>query len=54
MRPNPKDFLNKKSQQIAQRMQLLAQERQPDALQRTEGGEDQSIRGKVQKGILKI
>ena len=32
----------------------LQRARMPDALARTEGGEDQSIRAKVQKGTIKI
>ena len=35
-------------------MPQLQKARMPDALARTEGGEDQSIRAKVQKGTIKI
>ena len=35
-------------------MTELQRARKPDALARTEGGEDQSIRAKVQKGTIKI
>ena len=49
-----KDFLKNKSQAVAERMMALQQARMPDALARTAGGEDQSIRAKVQKGTIKI
>ena len=49
-----KDFLKNKSQAVAERMMALQKARMPDALARTEGGEDQSIRAKVQKGTIKI
>ena len=35
-------------------MPELQRARMPDALARTEGGEDQSIRAKVQKGTIKF
>lgn len=49
-----KAFLRDKSQKIMEHMPLLQMARMPDALARTEGGEDQSIRAKVQKGTIKI
>ena len=49
-----KDFLKNKSQAVAERMMALQKARMPDALARTEGGEDQSIRAKVQKGTIKL
>ena len=49
-----KAFLRDKSQKIMEYMPELQRARIPDALARTEGGEDQSIRGKVQKGTIKI
>ena len=49
-----KAFLKDKSQKIMEFMPELQRARIPDALARTEGSEDQSIRAKVQKGTLKI
>ena len=49
-----KAFLKDKSQKIMEYMPELQRARKPDALARTEGGEDQSIRAKVQKGTIKI
>ena len=49
-----KAFLKDKSQKIMEYMPELQRARMPDALARTEGGEDQSIRAKVQKGTIKI
>ena len=49
-----KAFLKDKSQKIMEFMPELQKARIPDALARTEGSEDQSIRAKVQKGTLKI
>ena len=43
-----------KGQKIARNMTELQRARKPDALARTEGGEDQSIKAKVQKGTIKI
>ena len=37
-----------------QYMPELQRARMPDALARTEGGEDQSIAAKVRKGIIKV
>jgi len=57
---NAKAFLDEytgkkdKSQKIMEYMPELQRGRMPDALARTEGGEDQSIRAKVQKGTIKI
>ena len=48
------EFLKSKSQKIMEYMPELQKARIPDALARTEGGEDQSIRGKVQKGTITI
>ena len=49
-----KAFLKDKSQKIMEYMPELQRARMPDALARTEGGEAQSIRAKVQKGTIKI
>ena len=49
-----KAFLKDKSQKIMEYMPELQRARMPDALARTECGEDQSIRAKVQKGTIKI
>ena len=49
-----KAFLKDKSQKFMEFMPELQKARIPDALARTEGSEDQSIRAKVQKGTLKI
>ena len=49
-----KAFLRDKSQKIMEYMRELQRARMPDALARTEGGVDQSIRAKVQKGTIKI
>ena len=49
-----KEFLRDKSQKIMEYMPELQRARIPDALARTEGSEDQSIRGKVQKGTITI
>ena len=51
---NAKAFLRDKSQKIMKYIPELQRGRMPDALARTEGGEDQSIRAKVQKGTIKI
>tara|TARA_A100001388_G_C28522827_1_gene381835 strand:+ start:12 stop:200 length:189 start_codon:yes stop_codon:yes gene_type:complete len=48
------EFLKTKSQKIMEYMPELQKARIPDALARTEGSEDQSIRGKVQKGTITI
>lgn len=47
-------FLKDKSLKIMQYMPELQRARMPDALARTEGGEDQSIAAKVRKGIIKV
>ena len=49
-----KEFLRDKSQKIMEYIPELQRARIPDALARTEGGEAQSIRAKVQKGTIKI
>ena len=51
---NAKAFLRDKSQKIMEYMPEIQRARMPDALARTEGSEDQSIRAKVQKGTIKI
>ena len=48
------EFLKSKSQKIMEYMPELQKARIPDALARTEGSEDQSIRGKVQKGTITL
>ena len=48
------EFLKSKSQKIMEYMPELQKARIPDALARTEGSEDQSIRGKLQKGTITI